>query len=151
MAHFLRDDKKRIRKSRKQDKDNLSLEKLLDKGFQPVGMTSVEKEIAKRNREQRYLNSYDYKKFRKSLQKEIRSKMDKIPDYLKPVMFLRFFKNYSIGQIAKTLGISRGTAQQYIARGCKRISGFLNRDIKKQDEIEKNKKMIETKSEEQTT
>ena len=56
-------------------------------------------------------------------------------------MFLRFFKDYSISQIAKALNISKGSAQVYVSRGCKHIKYFLDEDIKEQDKIYRKNKM----------
>ena len=55
-----------------------------------------------------------------------------MPDYLKKVMFLRFWKDMSIGQIANALHISRSSAQVYVQRGCGYIKDFLNIEFEKQ-------------------
>ena len=60
-----------------------------------------------------------------------------MPDYLKRVMFLRFWKDMSISQIASILHVSKGTAQDYVKRGCVYIKEFLNKDLKKQKAKEK--------------
>jgi len=60
-----------------------------------------------------------------------------MPDMIKKVMFLRFWKDMSIGQIANALHISRSSAQVYVKRGCGYIKDFLNKDIRKQKLKEK--------------
>lgn len=141
VAHFLEKDKQRQKEERKQNEGNLSLDQLLSNGFQPTNTTSLEQEIIIRHREEKYLQSPEYKQFRKALRQEIRKVFDLMSEQEKKVMYLRFFKDYSISQIANALGIARGTAQGYIARGCKHIKFFLDRDIKEQDKIERKKKM----------
>ena len=56
-------------------------------------------------------------------------------------MFLRFFKEMSIAKIAAEMKITKGATQEYLRRGTKYVKSFLERDIKKQDEIEKEKQM----------
>ncbi len=141
ISHFLKDERKRYREEKEQNKDNVSLEKLVDKGFQPVETTSVEREIAKRERERKYLQSKDYKRFLYSLRKEIKNTMDIMPKMVRMSMFLRFFKGFSISQIAKALSITKSSAQSYLAEGSKYIKYFLNKDIKQQDKLERQRRM----------
>ncbi len=114
-----------------------SLDELLDAGFQPCEERTIEQEIIKRHRERRYLNSPQYKKFKCSLQKELLRAFNVMPEYLQQVMFLRFFKDCSISEIADCLEIARGTAQKYIGRGCSYIKDFLEKDIKEQNRLER--------------
>ena len=58
---------------------------------------------------------------------------------VKNAMYLRFFKNLSIGGVARELGISKGAAQTSIQRGCKYIKDFLDADIKFQNRKEREK------------
>lgn len=141
VSRFLKEDKKRLKEERKQEKENISLEKLMEKGFQPVENTSIEQEIARRNREQKYLNSKEYKEFLFSLRKEIKNTMHIMPKMVRMSMFLRFFKGYSISKIAKALGIAKSTAQSYLAEGCGYLKYFLDKDIKQQDKLERQRRM----------
>ena len=117
-----------------------SLDQMLEDGFQPVSNISLAEEYEARSKERKYLNSPEYKRFRKSLREELIRAFDKMPDYLKQVMFLRFFKEYSIGQIADFLKCARGTAQSYIQRGCIYIKDFLERDIQTQKRKEQERR-----------
>lgn len=119
----------------------VSLDALIETGFQFASDFDVEKELARRAREKRYLNSPDYKRFRKSLRDEIRNVIDKMSPMVQKAMFLRFFKDLSISQIATLLNIAKGTAQEYISKGCGYIKYFLDADIAEQDKIEKEKRM----------
>ena len=123
------------------ENDHLSLNQLIDNGFQPCGSGSVEQEIAKKYKEEKYLNSPEYRKFRKTLNEEIRKVIDIMSEQEKRVMFLRFFREMSLAQIARALGISKGSAQEYVANGCKYIKFFLDKDIKEQDKLEKERQM----------
>ena len=64
-----------------------------------------------------------------------------MPAMIKKVMFLRFFKDLSINEIAKELKISKGATQTLIGRGCEYIKFFLDEDIAEQDKKEKERKM----------
>lgn len=119
------------------ERDFCSLDEKMENGYQPAIKRTIEMEIEQREREKRYLQSEDYKEFRRKLLQEIKNKMPTMPNYIKKVMYLRFFKEMSIGQIAKTLGIAKGTAQTCIQRGCKFIKEFLDADIKYQNKKER--------------
>lgn len=123
------------------EKKQESLDALLEDGFQPTIEVDIIQEIETREREKRYLNSVGYKIFRKNLKDEIRKTLDIMPTEIQKVMFLRFFKDMSISQIAKELGITKSTAQTQISRGCGYIKYFLNKDIKEQDKREQEYRM----------
>lgn len=139
VAHYIEKERARQKEEReKQEKEPiLSLDELFEKGYQPVCTHSVEREIFIREKERKYLNSNEYKQFRADMREEIKAKFNEMPDYLKKVMFLRFWKEMSISQIADVLHTKRGTIQGYIQRGCVHIKDFLNRDLKNQKAKEK--------------
>lgn len=118
----------------------VSLDAMIENGHQFASDFDIEKELECREFERKYLNSPEYKRFRNSLRQEIARAMDKMSKTEKQAMFLRFWKEMSIGQIAKTLGIAKGTAQDYLQRGCQKIKKFLEKDIKEQDELERDRK-----------
>lgn len=123
------------------ERSMVSLNEMEEKGFEICDSMTVEESITLKEYEVKYLESREYREFRTSLKKEIRNVFDEMSAQEKKVMYLRFFKNYSISQIASALGIKRGTAQDYIARGCKHINYFLDKDIKEQDKLERMRKM----------
>lgn len=125
---------------RKFEKDLLSFDELVENGFQPSG-NSIEQELYQREKEQRYLSSPEYRSFRQALKEEIRKVFDIMSEQEKKVMYLRFFLDYSLSQIAKTLNIARGTAQEYVATGCKYIKYFLDNDVKEQNKIDRARRM----------
>lgn len=139
VAHFIEKERARQKEEREQQAKEpvLSLDELLSKGFQPCCLNSIEREIIIREKERKYLNSNEYKQFRADLKDEVRKKFNEMPNYLKKVMFLRFWKDMSISQIANVLHVSKGTAQDYVQRGCVYIKDFLNKDLKKQKAKEK--------------
>ena len=102
---------------------------------------TLEQEYELTQKEIKYLQSWEYKKFRGQLCDEIKKNFDKMPPMVKKSMFLRFFKNYSIAQIAKCLNIAKSTAQDYLSRGTAYIAYFLDEDIKIQDKIDREKRM----------
>ena len=111
----------------------------MDNGFQPSSSSSIENELARQIREERYFKSNEYIAFRKKLLLEIKKQMPKMSESVKNAMYLRFFKNLSIGGVARELGISKGAAQTSIQRGCKYIKDFLDADIKFQNRKEREK------------
>jgi len=123
----------------------VSLDAMIDNGHQFASDFDIEKELERREFERKYLNSPEYKRFRNSLRQEIARAMDKMSKTEKQAMFLRFWKEMSIGQIAKTLNIAKGTAQDYLQRGCQKIKKFLEKDIKEQDELERDRKYLKRK------
>lgn len=123
------------------EKSMVSLNEMEEKGFEICDSMTVEESITLKEYEIKYLESREYREFRTALKKEIRSVFDKMSAQEKKTMYLRFFKNYSISQIAKVLGIKKGAAQEYLRRGCKHIQYFLDRDIKEQDKLERMRKM----------
>lgn len=139
VAHYIEKERARQKEEREQQENEpiLSLDELIEKGFQPYSLNSIEREIIIREKERKYLNSNEYKKFRADMKDEIKKKFNEMPDYLKKVMFLRFWKDMSISQIANILHVSKGTAQDYVQRGCVYIKDFLNKDIRKQNLKEK--------------
>lgn len=141
--NFLEKDAKNQEEMRKKEQEMnfCSLDSLMEKGFQPTTNTSIENELNRKHKEEQYLNSPEYKAFRKALRQEIRNVIDIMSEQEKRVMYLRFFKDLSISQIAQLLNISKSSVQEYIRRGCKYIKFFLDKDIKQQDKIEKKKRM----------
>ena len=139
VAHYIEKERARQKEEREQQKKEpvLSLDELMENGYQPYCLTTIEREIIIREKERKYLNSNEYKKFRADMKEEIKRKFNEMPDYLKRVMFLRFWKDMSISQIASILHVSKGTAQDYVKRGCVYIKEFLNKDLKKQKAKEK--------------
>ncbi|MBE5758366.1 MAG: hypothetical protein E7345_05555 [Clostridiales bacterium] len=139
VAHYIEKERARQKEEREQQEKEpiLSLDELIEKGFQPYSLNSIEREIIIREKERKYLNSNEYKKFRADMKDEIKKKFNEMPDMIKKVMFLRFWKDMSIGQIANALHISRSSAQVYVQRGCGYIKDFLNKDIRKQKLKEK--------------
>lgn len=139
VAHYIEKERAKQKEEREQQKKEpvLSLDELMENGYQPYSLTTIEREIIIREKERKYLNSNEYKKFRADMKEGIKSKFNEMPDYLKRVMFLRFWKDMSISQIANILHVSKGTAQDYIRRGCVYIKDFLNKDLKKQKAKEK--------------
>ena len=139
VAHYIEKERARQKEEREQQKKEpvLSLDERMENGYQPYSLTTIEREIIIREKERKYLNSNEYKKFRADMKEEIKKKFNEMPDYLKRVMFLRFWKDMSISQIASILHVSKGTAQDYVKRGCVYIKEFLNKDLKKQKAKEK--------------
>ena len=139
VAHYIEKERARQKEEREQQEKEpiLSLDELMEKGFQPYSLNTIEREIIIREKERKYLNSNEYKKFRADMKDEIKKKFNEMPDMIKKAMFLRFWKDMSIGQIASILHVSKGTAQDYIRRGCVYIKDFLNKDLKKQKAKEK--------------
>lgn len=149
VAHILEEDKEYFKPLSKEEIENLSkrkqnkyyqqefeagfrsLDEIMDNGFQPSNSSSIENELARQIREERYFKSNEYKAFRKKLLLEIKKQMPKMSE--------RFFKNLSIGGVARELGISKGAAQTSIQRGCKYIKDFLDADIKFQNRKEREK------------
>ena len=149
VAHQLRMSKKQKEVDRAKRKaagiSFVSLDAMIENGHQFASDFDIERELERREFERKYLNSPEYKRFRNSLREEIAKAMDKMSKCEKQAMFLRFWKEMSIGQIAKTLNIAKGTAQDYLQRGCEKIKKFLEKDIKEQDELERDKKYLRRK------
>jgi len=122
---------------RRFEKSVCSLDEMLEKGYDPTALNSIEIEIERRHREFRYLNSASYKTFRAQLKDEIKKASDSMPDYIREVMFMRFFRDMSIGEIARELKLAKGTVQRYLGRGTSFIKEFLKKDIKEQDRLER--------------
>ena len=157
VAHILEEDKEYFKPRSKEEIENLSkrkqnkyyqqefeagfrsLDEIMDNGFQPSSSSSIENELARQIREERYFKSNEYKAFRKKLPLELKKQMPKMSESVKNAMYLRFFKNLSIGGVARELGISKGAAQTSIQRGCKYIKDFLDADIKFQNRKERGK------------
>lgn len=159
VAHFLKQerDKNRIlspeeiaRLSKKKQQEYLqrsferkqeSLDQLMYDGFQPSEEDTIEDELCRRYRERKYLASKEYKEFRLQLKKEIRKVLDKMPEQVKKSMYLRFFKDCSLREIAKLLNLSIASVREYLSRGCGYIKYFLDKDIKEQDKKDKERRM----------
>lgn len=135
-------DNKEEQSIREQKKHEVSLDKLIAKGVQFADHFDIEKEVAKRERERKIINSNDYKKFRGGLQESIKRNLYKMSDMEKKAMFLRFFKDMSISAIAEELGITRGSAQSYLQRGCKKIKKYLEADLENQRKITSKKRKV---------
>lgn len=118
-----------------------SLSEMEENGFELADNVDFEEVAGMRDYEKNYLRSSEYREFRTSLKKEIRNVFDEMSSQVKKVMYLRFFRNCSISCIAYKLGVAKGTAQDYIARGCKHIKYFLDKDIREQDKLGRLKKM----------
>lgn len=138
-GHFLEKKREERKENLKNEKEVglCSLSSLLDNGFQISDKVSLDDIVIFRDKERKYLNSNEYKQFRLKLKKEIKNKFDKMSEQVRTAMFLRFFKEMSISQIAAAMHCHKATAQTYLQRGTKVIGKFLNRDIQEQDEIER--------------
>ena len=135
VAHALEDFKEQ-RKNRLNDESHysfISLNEMVENGHDIPDEVSLDDIIILRDRERRYLESNEYRRFYTRLRNEISNKFDKMSVKVREAMFLRFFMNMSIGQIAKALNCHKATAQTYLQRGTKYINAFLNKDIKEQD------------------
>ena len=142
-AHFIfkNDESLRAQRQEEFERSCLSLDDLMERGFQPTDNRSLDVEMERREKERQYLESAEYRKFRKSLCREIVKVMDQMSECVRNAMFLRFFKDLSISKIAEILNCDKSTARNNIARGCGYIKYFLDRDIKEQDKLERLKKM----------
>lgn len=141
VSKYLKQNKKEMRKiERNEFGFIISLDKLSDAGFQASDPITFKDQIDIKEKEQKLLNSRSYKSFRKSLQQEITGKMDKMSDKVKIAMYLRFFKNMSLSQIAKEMDIAIWTVRTHLQRGTESIKKFLEKDIKKEDEKDRYKK-----------
>lgn len=159
VAHFLKQERDKNRKlspeeiarlSKKKRQEYLqrsferkqeSLDQLMYDGFQPSEEDTIEDELCRRYRERKYLASKEYKEFRIQLKREIRKVLDIMPEQIKKAMYLRFFKDMSIAQIATALNVYKATAQSYLSRGTGYIKYFLDKDIKEQDKKDKERRM----------
>ena len=139
VAHFIEKERARQKEEREQQAKEpiLSLDQLKLKGFEPCALCPLEREVIIREKERKYLNSNDYKQFRADMKEEIKKKFNEMSPMVRKAMYLRFWEDLSIGQIASILHITRGAAQTHLQRGCQHIKEFLRKDIKKQDLKEK--------------
>ena len=80
-------------------------------------LTKIEKE---------YLQSALYKKFRIELCDEIKMKFCQMKPKVRKAMYLRWFKDMSIIQIAALMKIRNWEAQALLRKGTRYISDFLN-------------------------
>ena len=135
VAHALEKFKKQ-RKKRLNDESHysfISLNEMVENGHDIPDEVSLDDIIILRDKERKYLESNEYRRFYTRLRNEISSNFSKMSEKVREAMFLRFFKNMSIGQIANILHCHKSTARTYLQRGTKYISAFLNQDIKEQD------------------
>ena len=82
-----------------------------------------------------------YKEFRVEIDKDLRKILDIMPEQIKNVLLLRFFKNMPFSEIASKLNIKKGTVQSYLNRGINHIRFFLDDNIKEQEKRYKVKRM----------
>lgn len=138
VAHALEKFKKQRKKRLNKESHYkfISLNKIVEMGHDIPDHVNLDDIIILRDKDRKYLQSNEYRRFYTRLRKEINSKLNIMGDQVAKAMFLRFFKNMSIGQIAKIMECERGTVQVYLQRGTGYISDFLNEDIKRQDEID---------------
>jgi len=135
VAHALESFKKQ-RKKRLNDESHykfISLNKIVEMGHDIPDHVDLDDIVILREKDKKYLQSNDYKRFYRRLRKEISSKFDIMGEKIREAMFLRYFKNMSIGQVAKAMNCSKSTAQTHLQRGTKHIKEFLDRDIEEQD------------------
>ena len=77
VAHYIEKERARQKEEREQQKKEpvLSLDELMENGYQPYSLTTIEREIILREKERKYLNSNEYKKFRADMKEEIKKKI----------------------------------------------------------------------------
>lgn len=80
----------------------------------------------KKVRRRKFINSNDYKKFISGLQPNIKNVFYKLSDMEKKTMFLRFYKEMSLGGIAKELDCAKGSVQSYLLRAFKKMKNYLD-------------------------
>ena len=123
------------------EREQISLDYLISRGFQPMDNFDINSEISKIYKEDKFFKSAGYKNFRMSLKKEFRVIIDKLSAQQKKVLCLRLLKNMSLSQIASELNISKGTVQNYISNAYKDIKFFLNKNISTKDKLKKERRM----------
>lgn len=146
VANYLESQRKKVarNKAREARIGIISLNELEEKGIYLCEEFDIDEEVEKRTSREKYLNSIEYKKFRNEVRKEISRNFNKMSKRVQQAMFLRFYRNYTISQIAKTLKITKGAAQEYLRRGTVAIKTFLENDIKEQDRLDRlNKEKME--------
>lgn len=159
VAHFLKEEANKKRKLSKKQIKNLpqkkreqyyqrkfennliSLDELIEDGFQPTSLFTIHGSLSTIHKENEYLRSREYVRFINSLKVEIKKTFNIMSETLRTIMFLRYFKNMSIGQIARQLDYEKPTIQTYLSRGTEYLRYFLDEDISMQDKIERMKKM----------
>lgn len=83
----------------------------------------------KKARKRKLINSNDYKKFMGGLQPNIKNIFCKMSNMEKKVMFLRFFKEMSLGGIAEELDCAKGSVQSYLLRVFKKMKKYLDEEF----------------------
>lgn len=119
----------------------ISLNEMEEKGFEVAETLLFEDITDIREYEIKYLQSREYRDFRTALKKEIRNVFDEMSVQEQKVMYLRFFKECSLSQIAKIMKVDISSVRSYLQRGSKHIKYFLDDDIKEQDKLDRLKKM----------
>ena len=122
--------------------------------YDEINQTEVESNVNEKlapflqEKKKKCFSNRQYKKFRIKFRREIRKILDIMSEQIKKVLFLRFFKDMSLSEIASKLNIKKGTVQSYLNRGIKHIRYFLDDNIKEQDKRYKEKRMRAAQSRE---
>lgn len=80
----------------------------------------------KKVRRRKFINSNDYKKFISGLQPNIKDVFCNLSNMEKKTMFLRFYKEMSLGGIAEELDCAKGSVQSYLLRAFKKMKNYLD-------------------------
>lgn len=80
----------------------------------------------KKVRMRKFINSNDYKKFISELQPNIKDVFCNLSNMEKKTMFLRFYKEMSLGGIAEELDCAKGSVQSYLLRAFKKMKNYLD-------------------------
>ena len=80
----------------------------------------------KKVRRRKFINSNDYKKFMSGLKPNIKNVFYKLSNMEKKTMFLRFYKEMSLGAIADEFDCAKGSVQSYLLRAFKKMKKYLD-------------------------
>jgi len=100
---------------RKNKKYSISLEKLKEKGFEPISLHNPEAEFLKAQEE--------LKKHQDFL--KIQEKISQLPIKYQEVITLRFFEKKKIKEIAEILGKKEGTIKSLLHRGLEKLKELV--------------------------
>ena len=100
---------------RKNKKHSISLDKLKEKGFEPISLHNPEAEVLKAQEE--------LKKHQDFL--KIQEKISQLPIKYQEVITLRFFEKKKIKEISEILGKKEGTIKSLLHRGLEKLKDLI--------------------------
>ena len=130
VKHFLDADNARLKRdNNKYNEHTTSFDAFTFKKHNLINENTAYEDYLTHEQEVAELNSEPTQDYLKLLREVLRENKNSFTLQQQKIIILRFNKNKSIAEIAKIMGVSKGTMQSYLARICGKIEKLIQKNL----------------------